>query len=299
MERLIFEPIVDENAVMNFISIVEDPAIMVKGIALSKLEIPLYDVKFNEDKQTIFGPVLIPDLEIERYDKEIGTFYLKFSKEKIKEVFELYQRTIKDKKINLDHRIETKSAYPLSMWIKEDDTHDKSILHNYDLPIGTWFMEVKVDYREEYLKLKELNMTSFSIEGMFNLKQLNLKKINDDMEENKVESTEVESVKTKLEITPEDVAMIWEAIKPMVEEMMKVETEEEVKEEEAPVEMKVEETKLSTINLEDLVNEITELKRIIKETPAVETPKQVNFKRDTDFQNALERIERMKNLNKK
>jgi len=62
-------------------------------------------------------------------------------------------------------------------WIKEDMVNDKSVMHGFDEPIGTWFASMKVDNEQvwnDYIKTGKV--TGFSIDGFFDLEQINLNK---------------------------------------------------------------------------------------------------------------------------
>lgn len=298
----IYRPVFDELTDLTFVSLVDDPAIGVKGIALSKQKDPVkIELKFDDYKQVIAGPVLIPDILIYRHDPILGEFNLQFTKEDIQGLFDIYNQKVSSDKINVDHSFISKSGYPQGNWIVEFK-EDKSVGYGYDLPIGTWFMETKIKDKAEFIKLKESGMNSFSIEAVFNLMKVALKNNNIKMENNEIKTEEVidtvlevtpevEEVKDevkKLEITPEDIAMIWEAIKPMVAEMIGAETEEE-----APVEdeaMKALESKLS--------KQISDLEATIKNTPAVEsiTLSKVTDPRASEFQTRLEAIRKVAKL---
>ena len=59
-------------------------------------------------------------------------------------------------------------------WIKEDDTHDKSLKYGFDLPNGTWFAVMKVENDETWQRVKNGEVKGFSIEGNFDLEKINL-----------------------------------------------------------------------------------------------------------------------------
>ena len=61
-------------------------------------------------------------------------------------------------------------------WIKEDDTHDKSLKYGFDLPNGTWFAVMKVENDETWQRVKNGEVKGFSIEGNFDLEKINLNK---------------------------------------------------------------------------------------------------------------------------
>lgn len=162
---------------LDFVSIVDDPAIGVKGLAFENGKHFFY----NDLKQIIAAPVMIPDKLIYRRDDKTGYEYNVFiTAEDIENIYEAFISSKKDNKINVDHKTISPSSYIKSSWIIEDKEHDKSRMYGFDLPVGTLFFEVKVKDKEEFLKLKEEGKTSFSIEGVFDMLkvEMNKQKIN-------------------------------------------------------------------------------------------------------------------------
>jgi hypothetical protein len=163
----------DQEFGLDFVSIVDDPAILVKGLAFASQK----KFEFDDVKQIIAGPAMIPDILIYRYDKETDFEYnVMFSKEDIEQIVEAFNASVKENKINVDHKIVSDSSFIKSSWIIEDKENDKSKMYGYDLPVGTWFIEVKVRNKEEFLKLKEEGKTSFSVEGVFDMIKIEAKK---------------------------------------------------------------------------------------------------------------------------
>jgi hypothetical protein len=69
-------------------------------------------------------------------------------------------------------------AFIKGSWIIEDETNDKSKMYGYtDLPVGTWFIEVKIEDKEFWNKeVKLKNRSGFSIEGLTGIKLSSLLK---------------------------------------------------------------------------------------------------------------------------
>jgi hypothetical protein len=60
-----------------------------------------------------------------------------------------------------------KDVYVVESWIKEDET-DKSVKYGYgDLPIGTWFVSMRVKNDETWNKVKSGELNGFSVSGFF------------------------------------------------------------------------------------------------------------------------------------
>jgi len=178
-----------DEAGIDLISFVSNPAILVKGLAFAdeNKKLPL-ELKFNEEQQIVAGAVLIPDLKIYRYDEEFGEYYVVFTKETIKKMVERLNQNPKKDLFNVDHTDKMAPAYLLGSWIIESEEYDKSRMYGFDnLPVGTFFAEVKVtdkDFWEKEVKAK--GKYGFSIEGIMGLK------LSDFIKRNQEDSKEVE-----------------------------------------------------------------------------------------------------------
>ena len=165
-----------EDGGIDLISLVENPAIMIKGLAFNKEE-KRFEFKYDNDKQIIAGPAIIPDLPIYRYDDELGEYYVVFTKETIEKMVDRFNQKPKQLPINLEHSSEIVPAFIKGSWIIEDGINDKSQMYGFtDLPVGTFFIEVKVTDKEYWKKIKESDKTGFSIEGMMGLSLSQIKK---------------------------------------------------------------------------------------------------------------------------
>lgn len=179
----IVELIIDDEAVENqdgvfAISLVNQPAIQENFIAL-KQETKNIEVKFNEldaDKQLLIGAVLIPNKQILRIDPETGSdYYVYFTKETIRKASELFFMRDKQHNHTLEHEKDITNLTVVESWIK-DSKLDKSYEYGFkDLPVGTWFVSVKVNDRMIWDKyVKSGKVQGFSIEGYFTDKQTQL-----------------------------------------------------------------------------------------------------------------------------
>lgn len=159
----------NEQSGIEFVSLVQQPAIMVKGLAFNDTPIKL-EFKYDNDKQIIAGPAIIPDMKIYRYDDEIGEFYVYFEKEMIEKMVDRFNKLPKEFKINLDHSDKIAPAFIKGSWIIENKEYDKSKMYGFDLPEGTWFIEVKVEDKDFWAKeIKKGEKYGFSIEGFMNI----------------------------------------------------------------------------------------------------------------------------------
>jgi len=205
---------------LEFVSLVDKPAIIEKGLAFKQEKLKF---EIQKDKQVIVGPAMLPDFPILRVDEEIGEYVIVFTKESIAYFQEQFSSRVKDYKVNFDHLSPeengiVKDAFIKSEWIIEDETYDKSKMYGFDFPIGTWMMEIKVNNTDFWNKMvKEEGRFGFSVEGLFQLEMTG-----DFIDKNKVIKMEqkisLEQIMAKLaELSPEEVAKIKEAVEGVVE----------------------------------------------------------------------------------
>jgi hypothetical protein len=161
----------DEFTGVDFISLVDDPAIEINFITLSKEN--QIKFSFNKDKKLLIGPILIPDKPINRYDEKRGEYDVVFEKETIEKISKKFNKNNLNKNINFQHSSDSiVKAYLTENWIIEDKQYDKSTLYNFDLPIGTWFGTVYIEddkFWNDVVKKGEVK--GFSIELVSFLEQ--------------------------------------------------------------------------------------------------------------------------------
>jgi hypothetical protein len=146
------------------ISVVEEPAIGVDFVALSEQ----HNVKFKEDfKGLLYGPLLIPDQLIYRRNDETNEeYYVKYSKETIRQIAYNYMKQSKQNNATVEHQEVVNGVSLVEAWVIEGE-HDKSMNFNFSLPEGTWFGALKVENEEVKQKVLNKEVLGFSIEGNF------------------------------------------------------------------------------------------------------------------------------------
>lgn len=147
------------------ISVVEMPAIEANFIALSgKQEVRL---KVDNERRMLYGPILIPDKEILRVNKETGEEYLiEFPAATIEKAVHQLMKNGHQGDHTYEHQFKLNGMCVVEIWIKEGES-DKSVHFGMDYPIGTAFAGVKVDNDEVWNQAKLGSIKGFSIEGEF------------------------------------------------------------------------------------------------------------------------------------
>jgi hypothetical protein len=148
-----------------------------RGVKYERLGTQL---KFSvqSEKKKIIGPALIPDMDIYRRDPDGFEYFIRFSKETIEKLVEKFNKGGSTRRINFNHTKQMVNAFINSSWIKESE-NDKSVGYPEfkDLPVGTWFIEVKVEDESFWdKKVKDEGYYSFSIEGILGLEKVEMKK---------------------------------------------------------------------------------------------------------------------------
>lgn len=157
------------------ISLVENPAIEIDFIALSKENI-IKLAEVSEEKRLLISPVLIPNQPIYRRDDKGNEFNIVFPAETILKAQQNFYKQGFQRNSNIEHddNLTLNDVTFVESWIKEDDTHDKSLKYGFNLPNGTWFAVMKVENDETWQKVKNGEVKGFSIEGNFDLEKINL-----------------------------------------------------------------------------------------------------------------------------
>ena len=171
LKRRLVELIIDEESErfgVEAISLVEFPAIEENWVFFNKDNF-LSLAKLDEEKKTLVGAVLIPEKEIPRYDQELDEEYVVyFSKETIKQAQELFMSSLRNNNATYEHKVPIQGLSVVESWIKEDEKYDKSSQFGFDkMPIGTWFVKMKIENDKVCEKVKNKEVKGFSIEGYF------------------------------------------------------------------------------------------------------------------------------------
>lgn len=188
-ERKVYYIDFDENEFesgINFIAITQNPAIEVNAMRFSAEE--LIDFKFTVDseKRTLVGPAIIPDKEIKRIDELTGEeYYVVFTKEVIEKMVNKFSKEFREVQFNLEHTDYKINAFVKASWIIEDSKKDKSSYYGFELPVGTFFVEAKVESDKDWELVKKMDTVGFSIEGLMRLIRKQIEKQKNEIFNNK------------------------------------------------------------------------------------------------------------------
>jgi hypothetical protein len=242
----------------------------------------------KDEQMQVVAPLLIPDKKIFRND-EIGRYNMEFSRETIKELFDVaLSRDVLEKEdlFKDTHEGSTAPAYVLDAWISEDENDKAYTQFGFGLsrtPIGTLFVHSQVTDKDYWTKeIKGNKKYAYSIEALMNLSIVKLSKMEKEQivlpdGEHLINGTiyvvEGGVVVSTKEVTPEQ----EEVIEDVAEEAAPEEMAEEAVVEKAPAtpeattEAPVEDERLAKLEAaqEELMSEIAKLKGEL-EAPKVE-----------------------------
>ena len=158
----------NEELAIDAISLVTDPAIEVDFVYFNKGKNNLTLAKIDEEKRMLVSPALIPNKNIYRYNAQTDQdYYVFFSKETVRKASEMYLKHNNHHKATYHHEERVSGVLTVESWIKEDDKYDKSIAYGFDLPIGTWFVKMRIDNDDMWERIKSGELKGLSIEVYF------------------------------------------------------------------------------------------------------------------------------------
>ena len=82
-------------------------------------------------------------------------------------------RFLKQKRVDemsIEHngiKLGADKVYITESWISEDPIKDKSSVYGFNLPAGTWFVQMKIDDPKVWELVKQNSLSGFSVEGLF------------------------------------------------------------------------------------------------------------------------------------
>lgn len=126
----------------------------------------------SEDQRIVTGPCMLPDMMIPRRDENGELYHVFFTKETIRQIMMKYMKNQYTRNNDIEHdEVAVKDVYVFESWIKETE-EDKSNKYGYgDLPIGTWFVSMKVDKTpagdKVWEAVKNGSLQGFSVAGLF------------------------------------------------------------------------------------------------------------------------------------
>lgn len=158
---------------VDWIALVDNPAIQVNWLAFNKDEPFKYRFAIkDEEKRILAGALMIPEMNIYR-NMEGREFFVKFSTEQVEKIANKFMKEGRTKMFNFMHddKQPVNDVYIQQSFMINRDMGMNPPKGFEDLPDGTWFGFVKVDNEDiwtNYVKTGKLK--GFSVEGNFSEK---------------------------------------------------------------------------------------------------------------------------------
>lgn len=162
------------------ISVVEDPATEVQFQLFDKQR-ELFSVQ-DEEKRIMFSVVMLADTPIYRRTPELGEFYVKFSKETLREMSKRCLQNGFQNNVSFSHDgtlVQGINMFEIFQSDKERGIDPKGF---EDCADGTLFASFKVEDDELWDKIKNGNFKGFSFETVFALEESDFSKDNNEDE---------------------------------------------------------------------------------------------------------------------
>lgn len=156
----------DETTGVKTISIVDDPAIDSKFVALSKEKVQFIELKAPY-KQVLAGLALIPDKDIPRTSPKGESYVAYFTKEGIERIRNKFHKELMNNRVNVDHQQSAYiSAYMIESFIIDSDERlaDVKAKGIKDAVMGSWFVAYKIEDKEVFAKALAGELNGFSVE---------------------------------------------------------------------------------------------------------------------------------------
>jgi len=151
-------------------SIVDNPAIKSKGLSYGKDTETILRFKAVEVQQMIVGPALIPDMDIVKKMENGDLVAIYHTKEDVELFADDFVNQQDGNKFDFMHNNDFKVSAIIKKSMIIKDNIDKQYIkakYNYDVPLGTWWLELFIEDKEFFLKYVTDGYSSFSIESVF------------------------------------------------------------------------------------------------------------------------------------
>ena len=169
--KRIYKMEIDENAdeAVFAMSLVENPAIEVDFVALSKQEKVVRLAVTDNEKRIVTGLALVPDMEIPRIDESGEEYSIYFSKDVVRKAAYSLMKNGHTKDVTLEHaeKVKPGNAYIIESWIVDNPVMDKTSSYGFNATPGSWAISMKIDDEELWQEVKLGNVKGFSLEGKF------------------------------------------------------------------------------------------------------------------------------------
>lgn len=120
--------------------------------------------RVDEEKRMVYGPAMIPDKLIYRYDFRTNEeFYVRFRPDVVRDIGMKYMMQNNHHQNTIMHDYKVWGVTTVESWFIESE-QDKASHLGFNLPVGTWMIGQYVQNDEVWAKVKAGEVRGFSIE---------------------------------------------------------------------------------------------------------------------------------------
>lgn len=149
-------------------SLVSSPAVESNFIAFAKDEPMQFSI--DEEQHNVFGVALRADYPIYRRSERLGEYYVVFTKDVIRQLYDKFMKNYGDKGVNLEHSKDTTGVYMVQSFLKS--TAAGIVPKGFDdIAEGSWFVMYHIDNPEVWLQVKSGVFNGFSVECVVDLSE--------------------------------------------------------------------------------------------------------------------------------
>jgi hypothetical protein len=164
----------DELTGVDFISLVDEPAIEINWMAFSSEH---FDFKVEKDKQILYGPLMIADKIMYRNDEIRGEYNVKFLKQDIESIVKKFSKNNFNNNITFMHSGQLVKGTLVEHFIVREGM---TVPGFEDIPDGTWMGRVYIEDEEfwtDYVKTDIVKGFSIEISGLLKREEFSKKDI--------------------------------------------------------------------------------------------------------------------------
>ena len=170
---------------LNAISLVENPAVEVDFLAFAKEESAVLQFA-DEERHIITGIALLADTPIYRIAPDGTEYYVRFTKDCIRQLVEKYFKFGLTNSVNIEHK-DNQFVDGVTMLESYIIDKERGICPSEfaSAPDGSWVVSYKVSNLDVWNKIKSGEVKGFSVQGLFRIIETKL-----EMNSNKPEESE-------------------------------------------------------------------------------------------------------------
>lgn len=175
---------------LNAISLVEYPAVEVDFLAFAKDESAVLQFA-DEERHIITGIALLADTPIYRVAPDKTEYYVRFTKDCIRQLVEKYFKFGLTNSVNIEHK-DNQFVDGVTMLESYIIDKERGICPNEfaSAPDGSWVVSYKVSNLDVWNKIKSGEVKGFSVQGLFRIIETKLEMNSNKPEEENLENSE-------------------------------------------------------------------------------------------------------------